>query len=224
MHVKDSLPVVFVITMLTCMAPLQAGPQAASEIPDFTDGDSIPEKATHDWNLGPTGARGWMYSNKLETSEARQIMITSVEPDSPADGILEPGDVILGAGGRLFKFDPRTELGQAISNAEAFNGRLNLVRWRDGRRGRATLQLPVFGRYAATAPFGCGKSKQIFEEGCAALAKRMEANPGKGNPMERSWNAIALLASGNPEYLPIVRREVEWASTYTDPERRTYHS
>ena len=31
--------------------------------------------ATHAWNLGPTGARGWIYSNKMETSEARQIFI-----------------------------------------------------------------------------------------------------------------------------------------------------
>ncbi|MFM1889780.1 MAG: hypothetical protein RLZZ565_537, partial [Planctomycetota bacterium] len=26
--------------------------------PDFTRGETVPEGATHDWNLGPTGARG----------------------------------------------------------------------------------------------------------------------------------------------------------------------
>ena len=148
MHVKKSLLVVFLAAALPASFftyPLAAGFQATSDIPDFTDGDSIPEKSPHDWNLGPTGARGWMYSNKLETSEARQIMVTSVEAGSPADGILQPGDVILGAASRLFKFDPRTELGRAISNAEASSGKLLLVRWRDGRRKGVTVQLPVLG-------------------------------------------------------------------------------
>ncbi len=84
---------------------LAAAPPAADSLsttakPDFTQGDPIPEGATHDWNLGPTGARGWMYSNKMETSEARQIYITKVEKGSPADGVLQPGDVILGIAGR----------------------------------------------------------------------------------------------------------------------------
>ena len=51
-----------------------AGPPSQVENPDFTRGETVPEGATHDWNLGPTGARGWMYSNRLETSEARQVL------------------------------------------------------------------------------------------------------------------------------------------------------
>lgn len=198
--------------------------QSTKEIPDFTKGDSIPEGATHDWNLGPTGARGWMYSNKMETSEARQVFITKVDEGSPADGILQPGDVIVGIGGRAFQFDPRTEIGQAIGIAEASGGRLPLLRWRDGRTQRIIIRLPVLGRYSATAPFDCPKSERIFEQGCAILAERMAANPDKGNPIERSYNALALLASGRPEYLPLVRRQVEWASTYSDLERRSLHS
>ena len=62
--------------------------------PDFTKGGSIPEGAKHDWNLGATGARGWMFSKKLVTTEARQIAITKVEKGSPADSILVAGDII----------------------------------------------------------------------------------------------------------------------------------
>ena len=39
--------------------------------PDFTKGESIPEGFTHDWNLGATGARGWMFSDTVVTSDAR---------------------------------------------------------------------------------------------------------------------------------------------------------
>jgi hypothetical protein len=205
-------------------APLAAAPPARTAKPDFTQGDGIPDGATHDWNLGPTGARGWMYSNKMETSEARQVAVTRVAEGSPADGVLEPGDVILGVADRPFAGDPRTELGTAIGAAEAGDGILALMRWRGGETTTAVVRLPVLGGYGPTAPFACSKSERIFEQGCEALARRMRANPDEGNPIERSLNALALLASGRPRYLSLVRAQVEWASGYSDLERRTLHS
>ncbi len=86
-------------------------------IPDFTKGDSIPATAKHDWNLGPTGLRGWMFCDKLVTTDARQIAITAVDQGSPADGVIAVGDVLLGVGGTPFSYDPRTEFGRAITMA-----------------------------------------------------------------------------------------------------------
>ena len=88
------------------------------KIPDFTKGDTVPTGAKHDWNLGPTGLRGWMFSDKLVTKDARQILITAVDAGSPADGIIAVGDVLTGVHGKPFSFDPRTEFGQAITAAE----------------------------------------------------------------------------------------------------------
>ena len=193
-------------------------------IPDFTKGAAVPKGAAHDWNLGPTGARGWIYSNNLETSEARQILITEVEKNSPADGRLAAGDVILGIGDRPFAYDPRTELGKAIGQAEASGGALSLMRWRKGELTDAILPLASLGKYSASAPFNCSKSRLIFEKGCEALASQMKARPTEGNPITRSLNALALLASGNRDYLPIVRDQVERFRDYSDPERRSYHS
>ena len=206
-------------------APASAAPpRKDATIPDFTKGDAIPEGMTHDWNLGPTGARGWIHSNRMETSEARQILVTKVDERSPADGILAVGDVILGIGRRPFASDPRTELGKAIGDAEAADGKLTLLRWRAGEKSRVEIPLEPLGAYAATAPFDCAKSTRILDAGLAALARRMADKPSAGNPIVRCYNALALLASGNPEYLPVVRTQVEWASRYTDPERRDYHS
>lgn len=208
--------------VLSSFLPIELSAQKPVEvIPDFTKGDRIPEKSTHDWNLGPTGARGWIYGNKLETTEARQIYITAVEAGSPAEGVLEIGDVVLGIAGQTFRYDPRVELGKAITNAEATDGLLQLIRWRNDRVDEANVRLPVMGKYSPTAPFHCAKSQAIFEQGCAALAARMQAKPNDGNGITRSLNALALLASGRDEYLPVVREQVQWAATYSDVEGKS---
>lgn len=193
--------------------------------PDFTKGDSIPQGFTHDWNLGATGARGWMYSDKLVTSDARQIKVTAVAQGSPADGVLAVGDVILGVGGRPFSYDPRTEFGKALTGAESESGggRLVVSRWRNGRSENVTIKLPVLGTYSATAPFGCPKSNRVFEQGCATLAKRAAAPSYNPNPILRSLNALALLSGGKPEYLPILRREAQWAAGFSAKSMATWY-
>jgi hypothetical protein len=193
--------------------------------PDFLKGDAIPAEATHDWNLGATGARGWMFSDKRSTTDARQIRITKVEKGSPADGVLAVGDVILGVGGKAFAYDPRVEFGKALTLAEseAGGGKLALTRWRGGNTEEVTLRLPVLGTYSTTAPYNCPKSKRILEQGCEALAKRVADPSYKENPIVRSLNALALLASGDPKYLPIVKREAKWASEYSADAMATWY-
>lgn len=122
------VPALIGLMLLDC----PAAPRRQLANPDFTKGESIPQGAGHDWNLGATGARGWMFSNRLETSEARQIAITKVDKGSPADGVLKVGDVILGLNGKPFASDPRVAFGKALTAAEAETGNLTLTVWRDG--------------------------------------------------------------------------------------------
>ncbi|MEN9776633.1 MAG: hypothetical protein RJB04_388 [Verrucomicrobiota bacterium] len=204
-----------------------AGKSRELKIPDFTQGDKIPEGAKHDWNLGATGLRGWIFCDQLVTSDARQIAVTQVEKGSPADGVLAIGDVILGVGGKPFSHDPRTELGKALTLAEseAGQGQLTLTRWRAGSSEEVALKLPVLGTYSATAPFDCPKSKRILEEGCRALARRMD-DPSYARSLDaipRSLNALALLASGDTHHLPLIRREVAWASQYESNDMATWY-
>jgi len=202
---------------------LGAPPKMA--MPDFTKGDAIPAGANHDWNLGATGARGWMYSDRMVTADARQIRITKVDKTSPADGVLAVGDVILGVGGKPFSHDPRTEMGKALTEAEkeAGRGALSLIRWRGGKTETAVVKLPVLGTYSATAPYDCPKSKRILEQGCKALAARVAAPSYRENPITRSLNALALLASGNPQYLPLVKNEARWAAGYSAGSFQTWY-
>ena len=196
-------------------------------MPDFTKGEAIPAGAKHDWNLGPTGLRGWMFCEKMVTSDARQISIIQVEKGSPADGVFAVGDVVLGVGGKPFSYDPRTELGKALSAAEsdAGAGKLTLTRWRAGKSEEVVLKLPVLGNYSATAPFACPKSKRIFEQGCKLLAAKIAA-PGYGknlDPIPRSLNALALLASGDAAYLPLVKKEAQWAADFSAGSMQTWY-
>ena len=199
----------------------------ATTMPDFTKGEAIPAGAKHDWNLGATGARGWMFCDKMVTTDARQIAITKVESGSPADGILAVGDVVLGAGGKPFSYDPRTELGKALSAAEsdAGGGKLTLTRWRVGKSEEVVLKLAVLGNYSATAPFACPKSKRIFDQGCKLLAAQMAAPDyaKKQNPITRSLNALALLASGDRAHLPLVKKEAQWAADYSADAMQTWY-
>lgn len=102
-----------------------------------------------------------MYCDKLVTTDARQIAITAVDKGSPADGVLAVSDMLLGTGGKAFSFDPRTELGRAITAAEteAGGGKLALTRWRAGKSEEVVVKLPVMGSFSATAPFDCPKSQ-----------------------------------------------------------------
>ena len=193
--------------------------------PDFTRGGVIPAEATHDWTLGATGARGWIYTDGFATTKARQIAITKVAKGSLADVILQKGDVVLGVGGKPFSYDPRTELGRALTLAEteAGGGELSLTRWRGGKTEEVVVKLPVLGSYSATAPFDCPKSKRILEQGCAALAKRVASPNYKENPISRSLNALALLASGDPKYLPLVKKEAMWAADFSADGFQTWY-
>ena len=199
----------------------------AAEVPDFTQGAKIPEDAKHDWNLGATGLRGWMYCDKMVTSDARQIAITKVAKGSPAYGILEVGDVILGVGGKAFSYDPRTEMGKALTAAEseAGSGELTLSRWRAGSSEEVVVKIPVLGTYSPTAPYDCPKSKRILEQGCRELAKRMEdpSYTRRLDPIPRSLNALALLASGQESYLPLIQKEVQWAASFKDEGMATWY-
>ncbi len=204
-----------------------AGQVKPTKVPDLTQGEKIPESAKHNWNLGATGLRGWMFCDKMVTSDGRQIAITKVEKGSPADGVFAVGDVILGVGGKLFSYDARTEMGKALTLAESETGQgnLSLTRWRAGSSTEVVVKLPVIGTYSATAPYNCPKSKRILEQGCKDLAKRM-AGPSyakRQDPIPRSLNALALLASGDPSYLPLIKKEAEWASTFKDEGMATWY-
>lgn len=199
--------------MLFACANIASGakPSAAlSTAPDFTQGGKT--DGTHDWALGATGARGWIYAAKGQTVEARQILVTAVARGSPADGVLSKDDVILGVADKPFDDDARIRFANAVTVAEQekSGGVLKLIRWRAGKTENVSLKLSVMGTYSVTAPYECPKSKKIIELGCKAIAKK-----GLGSiSIPTNLNAMALLASGNPEYQPLLAAYAKKVADY----------
>ncbi len=180
--------------------------EPAKTPPDLTRDSAVDRKLTY--NLGATGLRGWIYTKPAThfdglqgrtTAASRQILVTHVGAKSPADGVVKVDDVILGVGGRPFTEDARKSFAGAIQTAEQ-TGVLKMTISRAGKSQDVELKMRVFGAYGATAPFGCAKSKLIFEDACKVLAEE----PLKDGIMG-SISALALLSTGNEEYLPKVR-------------------
>lgn len=174
-----------------------------------------------EFHLGPTGAMGWMHvSRNSMTGEARQILITKVEPGSPAEGSLQEGDIILGVNGVPFSGDARKALGRAIVDAETDKGggELKLVRWRQlegvkqrqGKEEEIVMELPVLGTPSTTTPYSCQRSTRILDQ---AVARLLE---------QKDWGrfgdkALALLATGEKKYHPLVREYIH-AAKFAKPD------
>ena len=192
----------------------------SAQVPDLTkDSQSIDRKLTY--NLGATGLRGWIYTkaaNNLDAAQgrttlaSRQILVTHVGAASPADGVVKVDDVILGVEGRLFNDDARKSFAMAIQEAEteAKGGVLKLTVSRGGAVQELSIKLAVLGTYSDTAPWDCAKSKRIFEKACEVLDQEKLTGGWTG-----SIQGLALLATGNPAYLPKLK---DLARTLSKPE------
>lgn len=202
------------------------------EVPDLTTRPEIDTKKTY--NLGATGLRGWIFTKPpthldalqgRTTILARQILVTHVGAKSPADGLIQIGDVILGVDSQPFNNDARKLLAIAIQRAEstAARGDLNLLVWRNGTTKDIHLTLRVLGAYDASNPLASAKAKLILDEACQALAQEKLADDWAG-PI----SGLAMLASGKERLLPIVqeyaRRIAEKTTSHdpTKPERGTW--
>jgi len=217
-------------TLSLVAAAAAFAPVSASEIPELSalpkTQTPVPYAGIRNWhttqNLGPTGVRGWIHGHTGDTAESREILIKSVEPGSPAEGVLRPYDIIVGAAVpadtpatewgtaptlRRFDSDARLSLARAITWAESKRGRgeLQLLRNRDGETGTVVIKLPVLGDYTSTAPFDCPKTERIVNNAANFLAGKMPVDgfrSGLGGPL----NAMFLFATEDEDYLDHIRR------------------
>jgi len=195
-----------------------------AQIPDLTAAGVVATiKRDLTYNLGATGMRGWIHTKAETKADAehgrttgasRQILVTHIGANSPADGVMQVDDVILGIDDQPFTADARKSIARAIQEAEKSpvagaegnpkrtrSGSLVLLRWRAGKTESVELKMRVLGTYSDTAPYNCPKSAKIIEEACAALQKE--------TGMWKEVNGLAMLATGDPRYLPQIKAIAE---------------
>jgi len=218
------MPVAWVALLVGAAAAAQA--QVEENLTDLPRYQApVPYTGIRNWhvtqNLGPTGARFWVYGHRSHTRDSRELLIKSVEPGSPADGVLQPYDIIIGAAVppdvpstqwratpevKKFDADARLSIARAITFAESDKGggALKLMRFRDGKTETVTIKLPVMGDYAATAPHACAKTDRIVTHAAMLVGSHAPAEGYFG--LQGSLNALLLYATGDDRYLDIVRR------------------
>jgi hypothetical protein len=143
------------------------------------------------------------------------MRVTTVEPGSPAEatGQFKKGQIIESVNGESLKdIDPRVQLGNMITKAEA-NGGIMKIMLKDDPKGKArevTVKIPSLGAYSDTWPLNCKKSDKIIRQFADFLGKREKPSHGA---------ALFLLSTGEQKDLDVVTR---WFKGKLSPTRAGY--
>ena len=150
--------------------------------------------------LGITGAYVTEAAGKTE------FLVVHVLDKTPAAGVLQLDDIIIGANGRIFQDieDPRPEMGNALveSQSPELGGKLTLHVVRAGKPANMKIDLGSTLRYSDTWPLNCEKSKHIRR---AALDYVMKSYPWHRYDF---WTPTFLMASGDDAALELARRHM----------------
>ncbi len=147
------------------------------------------------------------------------MRIEGIEKGSPADatGQLKPGLFLLSINDEPLKgIDPRIQLGDIITKAEAADGKIKLMvaDKPDGQAREVMVQIPVLGEYSASWPLDCPKSDKIVRQ-FAEYLKNDGTNKGFAD-----IGMLFLLSTGDDDDLPAVR---QWARAHTGESSYSWH-
>lgn len=182
--------------------------------------DSGPDAQVPGWfyNLGITGLRA-----RLVADEPKALAIKYVFPDSPGADVVEAGDLVIGAGGKLFRNEHQNGYGMSVFGAEGpvsefadaleecqsaqGKGRLALTLRRGGATKEVVLDIgQKYGAYSPTYPVDCPKSDKVLAELLDFLVKNQREDGSFGDPVHNAFAPLALLANGEAKHLPAVER------------------
>lgn len=161
--------------------------------------------------MGPIGATG---------IEARiypgvRVTVEHIQPDTPAAGKLNQGDVVLGINGAMLEGkNPLVVLGTALTAAEATDGNLtfDLKPANQGASKQVTITIPVLGAYSQTFPLNCAKSKAIVSRAAQFYSGKDRL---KGHGFLNGLACLFLLSTGDDRYVPRVK---EYFSQFLKPD------
>jgi len=158
---------------------------------------SNPAQAYPRFHIGVTGIYATIEKGLLVT-------VDSTEPNTPAAGKFQKGDVLVKVNGRpVSDPEPYIALGEALTAAEAGDGKLVFAVKRGDKEEPVAITIPVLGAYSKTWPLDCKKSDTIIRQAAEFLAQPENLkNPG-------FFGGLLLLSTGDDRYLPAVKAMVD---------------
>lgn len=217
------------------VAVLLVGPSFAVQVdydgnwPWSQTAPSGPDAQAGGWyyNLGITGLRV-----KLNASLPKQLRVKYVFPGSPADGLVEVGDWLTGAGGILFQEEHQDGYGPDVFGAQGpigeFSVALEAAQTASGgglldvsliRNAVAhDVVVPVgttYGSFGPNYPFDCPKSAQIRLELLDYLVATQKPNGSWGSPPQDTFAPLALFTSSDPAHVAAAEANVQWHAATT---------
>ncbi len=198
---RVSLWMLVLLLQIMALVPIAAAAQNPSEYYTEPQIYGMRPNPVGEYELGPIGVTG---------IEARiypgvTVTVEKAQPNTPADGKFDKGDIIVGVNGVLLKGkNPLVALGQALTKAEATDGVLafEVKPGKDGQVKKVAIKIPVLGAYSKTFPLKCAKSEKIIKQAAAFYS-------GKDRLKRHSFfNALAclfLLSTGDDAHLPRVK-------------------
>lgn len=152
------------------------------------------------------------------------MKIGNVEDNSPAaaTGALREGQIIETINGEpLRDIDPRIQLGNIITEAEATDGKIELVVRdnEDADTETVVVEIPVLGSYSETWPLDCEKSDRIVREFADWVATQ-----GPQFSTDGGLRMLFLLSTGEEKDLDVMREWIaELAERHGDSEMIAQH-
>lgn len=191
--------------------------------------ESGPDASVPGWfyNLGLSGLRV-----ELSEKAPTHLLVRFVFKGSPADGKIEVGDALIGAGGQAFVVPHRDGYGmdkfgahgpildfanalEACQGAEG-DGQLMVRVLRAGKERDVKLAIGRrYGAFAPSFPAECKKSERILSELLDYLVREQQDDGSFGDPVVNTFAPLALLASGKPEHLECVERNARFHARTT---------
>ncbi len=165
--------------------------------------------------VGPTGIR-----SQITTEHPQYFTVRYVFKDSPAAGKVKIDDIIVGANGTMLtrphsfaknskSWDgPMVDMAKLIEDSQGKDGKLDLIIWPGGKKQAqktVTVQIEAVGRFSPTFPYNCKRSEKLVNDLCEFLASDLYRKDAKKGGFTDIHMILALMASGDKKYDPIIK-------------------
>ena len=154
------------------------------------------------------------------------VTVSKTEPGTLAAGKFQAGDVIIAVNGvKLALPDSRVQLGDAITAAEAADGKLTYSILRNEKPMQVAIAIPVLGVYSKTWPVDCPKSKMIVAAVAAYTTRQFQSGRLALPARDAALSLLFLLSTGEDSDLSAARAAMKtYISTNPDPGSHTWNN